>query len=164
MTGTSASWQARLELRFRAARDRTVLAERRHLGPLVVQRPFYPEGGICHVYLVHPPGGIVGGDALELQVQAEPGSHALITTSAATRFYRAGPHPHASLRQTLHVQDATLEWLPQETIVFDGARARSRTQVHLQGTSRFLGWEILCLGRPANAERFLHGDLHQDFE
>jgi urease accessory protein len=159
----SRSWHARLELEFRAAGERTILARRKHVGPLVVQRPFYPEGGICHVYLVHPPGGIVGGDALELQVQTQPGSHALLTTPAATRFYRAGPHPHASLHQQLHVQDATLEWLPQETIVFDGARARSRTAVHLHGDARFLGWEILCLGRPANAERFEQGDLHQDF-
>ncbi len=90
----------------------------------MVQRPFYPEGGTCHVYLLHPPGGVVGGDQLELQVQSEPGSHALITTPAATKFYRAGPHPHSLLQQNLQVRDATLEWLPQETIVFDGAEGK----------------------------------------
>jgi urease accessory protein len=163
MSAAAGSWHARLELEFQAAGERTILARRKHVGPLVVQRPFYPEGGICHVYLVHPPGGIVGGDALELQVQAQPGSHALITTPAATRFYRAGPHPRASLNQQLHVHDATLEWLPQETIVFDGARAHSRTSVHLHGDARFLGWEVLCLGRPANDEPFAQGELHQDF-
>ena len=159
----SASWQARLELEFQAAATRTVLARRSHRGPLVVQRPFYPEGGICHVYLVHPPGGIVGGDQLTLLAEAQPGSHALLTTPAATRFYRAGPHPAASLTQELRVNDAALEWLPQETIVFDGARATTRTQVHLQGAARFLGWEILCLGRPANNEVFQSGTLAQDF-
>src|SRR6187402_782414 len=122
---TSSSWHARLELGFSRSGSRTVLARRRHFGPLIVQRPFYPEGGICHVYLVHPPGGIVGGDQLALQVEVERDAHALLTTPAATRFYRAGPHPRAALNQQFVVQDAALEWLPQETIVFDGARAHS---------------------------------------
>jgi urease accessory protein len=160
---TSKSWQARLELGFRPAGGRTVLAHRRHLGPLVVQRPFYPEGPVCHVYLVHPPGGIVGGDALSLQVEVAPQAHALLTTPAATRFYRAGPHPRATLSQHLHCHDGALEWLPQETIVFEGARARSSTRVELGGEARFLGWEIACLGRPANGEGFASGELAQDF-
>lgn len=160
---SASAWQARLELEFQAAAGRTVLARRRHHGPLVVQRPFYPEGGICHVYLVHPPGGIVGGDQLSLHTTLQPQSHALLTTPAATRFYRAGPHPAASLQQALHVHDATLEWLPQETILFDGARARAATQVHLHGQARFAGWEITCLGRPANGETFRSGTLAQDF-
>ncbi|MET0279968.1 MAG: urease accessory protein UreD [Steroidobacteraceae bacterium] len=162
MTNPS-SWHARLELGFSQHGPRTVLARRRHVGPLIVQRPFYPEGGTCHVYLVHPPGGIVGGDAVELQVQVDPGAHALLTTPAATRFYRAGPHPHATLMQRLEAHDAALEWLPQETIVFDGARAHSSTRVQLHGDARFLGWEILCLGRPANGERLTCGELRQDF-
>ncbi len=157
------SWQARLDLKFRQGGGRTVLAERRHLGPLVVQRPFYPEGPICHVYLVHPPGGIVGGDQLSLHVEVEPQSHALLTTPAATRFYRAGPHPRATLAQQLSIRDGALEWLPQETIVFEGARARSTTRVELAGEARFLGWEIACLGRPANGEGFSAGELQQDF-
>lgn len=158
------SWQARLELSFRADGARTVLARRSHVGPLIVQRPFYPEGGTCHVYLVHPPGGIVGGDALELAVGVAPQAHALLTTPAATRFYRAGPHPHARLTQDLEVEDGVLEWLPQETIVFDGARARTATRVHLAGAApRFMGWEIACLGRPENGERLQAGELHQDF-
>jgi urease accessory protein len=160
---TGKSWQARLELGFRQAGGRTVLAHRRHLGPLVVQRPFYPEGPICHVYLVHPPGGIVGGDALSLQVEVEPQAHALLTTPAATRFYRAGPHPRATLAQHLLVRDGALEWLPQETIVFEGARAHSTTRVELSGEARFLGWEIACLGRPAIGEGFASGELAQDF-
>ncbi len=160
---SAAAWQARLELQFSLRGRRTVLTRRRHLGPLVVQRPFYPEGGICHVYLVHPPGGVVGGDQLRLDVEATPGSHALITTPAATKFYRAGPHPDAQLHQQLDVQDAALEWLPQETILFDGARARSRTEVRLQGSARFLGWEIACLGRPSNGETLRAGMLAQDF-
>lgn len=163
MRPAHSSWHARLELGFRNAGSRTVLAHRRHVGPLVVQRPFYPEGGTCHVYLLHPPGGIVGGDSLELQVRAEAGSHALITTPAATKFYRAGPHPHALLRQNLLVNDAILEWLPQETIVFDGAKVSAQTRVELAGQSSFIGWEISCLGRPAVQEKFTLGELRQDF-
>jgi urease accessory protein len=157
------SWQARLELQFQRSGARTILARRQHVGPLIVQRPFYPEGPTCHVYLVHPPGGVVGGDALSLQVQVDAQAHALLTTPAATRFYRAGPHPQATLNQHLTVRDGALEWLPQETIVFDGARVRTTTRVDLSGDARFLGWEIACLGRPANDECFQSGQLHQDF-
>ncbi|MEO8313665.1 MAG: urease accessory protein UreD [Pseudomonadota bacterium] len=163
MRPAHSSWKARLELGFRASGNRTVLGHRRHFGPLLVQRPFYPEGGICHVYLLHPPGGIVGGDLLELQVAVETDSHALITTPAATKFYRAGPHPHAVLRQNLQVTDAVLEWLPQEAIVFDGAKVRAQTRVDLHGKSSFIGWEIVCLGRPVVQEKFTTGALHQDF-
>lgn len=160
---SASSWQARLELEFEGIGARTVLARRRHIGPLVVQRPFYPEGaGICHVYLLHPPGGIVGGDDLELQLHCRAGAHALVTTPAATRFYRAGPHPQARLRQHLHVGDAALEWLPQKNIVFDGARAHASTSVHLHQDARFLGWEITCLGRPTNGETLHAGSLASD--
>jgi len=160
---SASAWHARLELGFSQRGARTVLSHRRHVGPLVVQRPFYPEGATCHVYLVHPPAGIVGGDSLELHAHVEPGAQALITTPAATRFYRAGPHPRATLSQHLQARDAALEWLPQENIFFDGARARVVTRVMLEGDARFIGWEIGCLGRPANEERFGSGSLQQDF-
>jgi urease accessory protein len=155
-------WRAQLSLQFRADAGRTRLAARQHHGPLIVQRPFYPEDGVCHVYLVHPPGGIVGGDELRLIAHAEPDSQVLITTPAATRFYRAGPHPDARLQQQLHVADAQLEWLPQETILFDGAAAICHTDVQLSGRSTFIGWEMFCLGRPACGEQFATGRLRQD--
>ena len=159
-----AGWQARLRLRLSARGGRTVLAERWHEGPLVVQRPFYPEGPVCHLYLVHPPGGVAGGDRLMLQVQAEPGSQGVITTPAATKIYRSFGARQASVEQALQVQDAMLEWLPQETIVFRGARARLSTRVKLSGQARFIGWEVLCLGRPACDEQFGSGSVSQDFE
>jgi urease accessory protein len=59
---------------------------------------------------------------------------------------------------------ASLEWLPQETIVFDGARARLGIQVELEGAASFLGWEVLCLGRPGAAETFRRGQIEQHFE
>jgi len=157
-------WEADLRLALRHDGARTVLASRAHRGPLVVQRPFYPEDDVCHLILVHPPGGIVSGDHLNLSVDARGGAHALVTTPAATKFYRARAGGAAHLVQRLDLDDARLEWLPQETIVFDGAQPRACTQVHLTARSRFVGWEILCLGRPASGERFANGSIHQDFE
>ncbi len=125
---TSSGWQAHLRLRFNgdiprflengdAPRPvgRTRLVERTHTGPLVVQRPFHPEGDPCHVYLVHPPGGVVGGDELRIDVQVDAGAHALITTPAATKFYRCDGRV-SSQTQELRAAGATLEWLPQENI------------------------------------------------
>jgi urease accessory protein len=157
-------WCAELSLRFAKAGDRTVLAERNHIGPLVVQRPFYPEGDVCHVYLVHPPGGIVGGDRLRLNVHVEDGAHAVVTTPAATKFYRAAAGTTAHLHQELHVAAGTLEWLPQETILFRDANARMATIVHLSRPSRFIGWEQTCYGRPACNETFESGKAAQCFE
>ena len=133
---TQAGWRASLRLALRAANGRTVLAERAHEGPLVVQRPFYPEGPVCHLYLVHPPGGVAGGDHLSLQLQLDPGAQGVLTTPAATKIYRSFGARIARVEQHLEVNDATLEWLPQETIVFRGARARLSTQVQLSGRAR----------------------------
>ena len=156
-------WHASLELEFAARGSRTVLARRSHIGPLVVQRPFYPEGSVCHIYLVHPPGGVVGGDRLELRARADDGSHALITTPAATKFYRSeGKLAHQL--QDLSLDAATFEWLPQETILFPEAYANIVTRVRLTERSRFIGWEIVCYGRPASGLAYASGRAHQDFE
>jgi urease accessory protein len=157
-------WRARLELRLAAAGGRTVLAGRQHEGPLLVQRPFYPEGPVCHLYLVHPPGGVAGGDHLSVRIDAGPATQALITTPAATKIYRSFAARVSQVEQQLVATDATLEWLPQETIVFRGAHARLTTRVNLAGRARFIGWEILCLGRPASREVFDAGCIAQDFE
>jgi len=158
------SWHAELRIRFARQGARTVLASRQHIGPLVVQRPFYPEGDVCHVYLVHPPGGIVGGDRLRLDATVEHDAHAVITTPAATKFYRTLPDRHAVLHQELQVQNATLEWLPQETIFFREARASMATIVRLDRHSRFIGWELTCYGRPACNELFDAGSARQHLE
>ena len=161
------SWKAELELGFARRAGRTVLAERRHDGPLVVQKPLYPEGGdVCHAIVVHPPAGIAGGDELALGVRAGEGAHALLTTPGAGKWYRSAG-PWAAQRLRFEVAGA-LEWLPQETIVFDGARARLETEVHLRGDAAYLGWEILCLGRTGSGEKFSRGEvrlstkLHRD--
>ena len=154
----AASWRAELALAFERRGTRTVLASRRHEGPLVVQKPLYPEGGdICHAIIVHPPAGIAGGD--ELHLAASLGTHAcaLLTTPGAAKWYRsAGPWATSSL--AFEVADgAALEWLPQETLVFDAARASMTTRVALTGSARYIGWEIVCLGRTGSGERFDRG-------
>jgi urease accessory protein len=155
------TWRAGLALAFERRGERTVLAERRHEGPLVVQKPLYPEGdAVCHAIVVHPPAGIAGGDELELAARAGVGAHALLTTPGAGKWYRSGG-PWASQALRFDV-DGALEWLPQETIVFEGARARLETEVRLAEGARYLGWEILCLGRTGSGERFGKGEVQLD--
>jgi urease accessory protein len=142
-----------------------VLAHRRHVGPLAVQRPFFPEGPeVCHVYLLHPPGGIVGGDRLRVEARVEAGARALLTTPAATKVYRTAG-PAASQENELHVADGgALEWLPQENILHDGADVALATRARLEGRARFLGLDVLCLGLPARGEAFARGRCRQDLE
>ena len=155
------SWKAELRLGFERRAGRTVLAERRHDGPLVVQKALYPEGdAVCHAIVVHPPAGIAGGDELELRAHAADGAHALLTTPGAGKWYRSGG-PWAQQKLRFEVAGA-LEWLPQETIVFDGARARLETEVRLHAQARYLGWEILCLGRTGSGETFGRGEVRLD--
>lgn len=156
-------WQAELELGFTRTESKTILARRRHHGPLAVQRPFYPEGGVCHVYLLHPPGGVVAGDKLAIRVNADTGAEALVTTPAAGKFYRSDG-PRACQAVALRVAEgAALEWLPQETIVFEGARVASDMRIELRSGARFVGWEILSLGRPAAGEGFAKGAARLDW-
>lgn len=150
----SSSWLAQLELGFENRRGGTVLAHRKRHGPLAVQRPFYPEGDVCHVYLLHPPGGVVGGDELSIKVSVEENARALITTPGAAKFYRS---EGAFARQNIEItvsHDAQLEWLPQENILFRGARFNQSTRINLAAGARFISSEIVCLGRLANGESF----------
>lgn len=138
----------------------TALVQREHYGPLRVQKALYPEGPeVCHAIILHPPGGIAGGDSLEISLAAAPGACALLTTPGAGKWYRSGGRTAQQLL-TVHVaRDAVVEWLPQETIVFDGADAKIHACVDLAAGGVFCGWEILCLGRTAADERFTYGRL-----
>ena len=151
-------WQAALSLAFERRGGRSVLAGNIHRGPLRVQKALYPEGdGVCQTIVLHPPSGIAGGDQLHISASVASSAHAQLTTPGAGKWYRSGG-AEASQRITFTVAEgATLEWLPQETIVFDGARARMETRVVLAADSRYIGWDILCLGRAAAGERFEHG-------
>lgn len=157
--GTAKGWTARLELEYTAREERTVLAGNRHRGPLVVQRPLYPEGGVCHTCILHPPGGVVGGDRLEIDVFAGPGTATLITTPGATKFYRSAGD-RAVQEQRLSVGDgAILEWFPQDNIFFPGADVEISTRIDLESGAQFMGREILCFGLPVNGQRFTGGRL-----
>jgi urease accessory protein len=153
------SWQASLALEFERRDAGTVLARREHRGPLRVQKALYPEGReVCHGIVLHPPAGIAGGDELAIDVGVSAGAHALLTTPGAGKWYRSGG-PWASQRIDLRVE-GNLEWLPQEQIIFDGALAQTRLTVELGAAARFIGLDILCLGRRASGERFARGSLH----
>ena len=150
-------WCAKLRLGFRKSPGKTLLADRFRQGPLAVQKALYPEGELCHVYLLHPPGGVAGGDTLDIAIGVAHDASALITTPGASKFYRSsGPWAHQY--QTLKVIDGSLEWLPQENILFPGANAGLSTSIQLSGHAKFIGWEIHCLGRPAVNERFDRGE------
>jgi urease accessory protein len=157
------SWQAELRLRFAERDGKTFLVERSHRGPLVVQKSFHPEGDVCHTCIVHPPGGVVGGDSLTLNVMAEPNARVLLTTPAATKFYRSDVRV-ATQSQSLTANEAFLEWLPQETIYYRDAKAVNEVSVHLSKQSHFIGWEVACLGLPARKEAFDSGHLALNWE
>jgi len=159
-TAWSSPWCAELEVEIVNTPFGTRLGQRRHLGPLRIQRPFFPEGPeLLHLYLLHPPGGVVGGDHLNTRIDTRPDAHALLTTPAAQKIYRS--LGSTSLVQTvLHAEArATLEWLPSETIVYDGAVAQSELRVFLDPDASFIGWEVICLGRPASDSPFAAGNI-----
>jgi urease accessory protein len=154
-----AGWRASLSLGFERRDARTVLAHRRHEGPLVVQKALHPEGeGICHAIVLHPPSGLVGGDELRLDVTVGEGASALLTTPGAAKWYRStGRASSQSVRLAIGA-DACLEWLPQENILFDGALARCRWSAELAPGARLIAWDLYCLGRTASGERFETGE------
>jgi urease accessory protein len=158
-------WCAELELWLERRGSKTQLVRRRHAGPLVVQRPFHPEvDGTAHIYLLHPPGGVAGGDLLETICHFESGTRAVLTTPGATKFYRSDRQ--SKQRTVINVgARAVCEYLPQEAIVFDGANARIETCVVLaDANATYVGWEFLSLGRPAAGECFANGSVQQRIE
>ncbi len=158
-TTDDGGWQARLALVFAQHGSDTVLEHSRHYGPLRIQRPFYPEGNLAHVYILHPPGGVVGGDKLTISLDVTDEAQVLITTPGSGKFYSSAGKP-AQLEQHLHVcAGSSLEWLPQENILFAGARLQVDTRIDLEDDAIFIGWDMTCLGRPASHERFERGTL-----
>ena len=148
------SWPAELELAYARHGKRTTPVRRRHLGPLRVQKHLYAEGPeVCQHIIVHPPGGIAGGDRLDISATVGSGAWAQLTSPGAAKWYRAAGPAYQSL--TLRVEaGATLEWLPQETIIYAAAQAELTTYIELLGDAKLLYWDIVALGRPASGERF----------
>ena len=166
MSNTSQQgWVAKLELNFSASQSKTFLSKREHIGPLTIQRPFYPEQGLCHLYILHPPGGVVGGDQLSIGIKTNAKSSALITTPGATKIYRSSGNKRSIINQNFYIDsNSTLEWLPMETIIFPGARSKFSTKFSLFGNAKVAAWEIHCLGRPVINESFNTGKLEFSFE
>jgi len=156
-------WLAHFSAEFISMDSCTRLGRTSHYGPLRVQRPFFPEGNdLQHLYLLHPPGGLVGGDQLSIDLKLGPKTRVLMTTPSAGKFYRNITAFDQGQHVCLKVGDgASLEWLPMENIIFSGASAHLSTQVELQGDGIFIGWEITCLGRKASEETFSSGSLKQ---
>ena len=155
-------WEATLQLAFQRRGERSVLARRSSFGPLAIQKALYPEGDrVCHAILLHPPGGIAGGDRLEISIEVETGAHALLTTPGATKWYRTAG-AQASQRVGISVgRNAICEWMPQENIFFDSAHAQNALTVDLHEGAVFCGWDVVCLGRTASGERFRAGQIRQ---
>lgn len=162
------SWHAELELGYARFGDSTRPVQRRHKGPLRVQKHLYAEGPeVCQHIIVHPPGGIAGGDRLDISASVGTDAWAQITSPGAAKWYRAAGSAYQKLDLRV-AAGATLEWLPQETIIFSDAQAELSTSVDLEGNARLFYWDVVALGRPASGERFdlghfqAHLDIRRD--
>jgi len=158
-------WHGKLNLVYAHRHNATQLIYTHQQAPLKVQRPFYPEGSkICHSVILHTAGGVVGGDRLSSNIHLEPHTEALITTAAASKIYRSNG---LQARQKIQIQveaGACLEWLPQETILFNGAIYQQDLRVELATGANFLGWEITRFGRSARGEKFDKGQWRSHTE
>lgn len=159
---TTRTWNARLEVGMAVRGESSVAVHRRHNGPLRLQKPLYPEGpDVAHLLVVHPPAGIAGGDRLEIDIDVAAQACALVTTPGATKWYRSDG-ARAVQDITLSIaRGACLEWLPQESIVFDGAAAETSTSIACERDATCIGWDIVALGRRASGERFARGTFRQ---
>ena len=158
------SWHASLQLDYALRAERTV-AHFLHDGPLRVLQSLYPEGdAICHNVLVHPPGGLVGGDTLDIRITAGDASHGLITTPGATRFYRS--NNELALQRT-HITlsgQARLEWLPLEAICYNNCLAENHLTLTLASQAEFIGWDVTAFGLPHAQQPFEVGSFLQHIE
>jgi urease accessory protein len=158
------SWHARLALDYRIEAGRCV-ARFEHDGPLRILQTLYPEGdGVCHNVLVHPPGGLVGGDTLEIAIRAATGSHGLVTTPGATRFYRSQGEPAVQRTHITLDEGARLEWLPLEAICHSGCRAENHLTLAVASGAELIGWDVTALGLPESRLPFAQGSMLQHLE
>ncbi len=167
--GTNKShWYAKLALELGHSAHGTQLLRTRRTGPLSVQKAFYPEGNDCaHLYLLHPPAGIVSGDELHIEIDLQQNAHGFVTTPGANRFYRArtdhsiGDPKQVQFTHLNLAANSVCEHFPLETLVYDQAQAENRVEIRLQPNSVYCGWDISCLGLPSSAQPFVSGSFNQ---
>lgn len=161
----SHGWLAQLHLDYAYRDNRSYLAHKRHAGPLTMQKTLYPEGtALCHGIILHPPGGVAGGDNLALNVNLQAQTQVLLTTPGAGKWYHAHETPASQNIMFTLAEHAQLEWFPQENILFNGSQATMQTQVNLQRNARFATWDIFCLGRQASQEQWQQGHYRQHLQ
>ena len=158
------AWNATLSLDYSLQAGKTV-AHFRHDGPLRILQSLYPEGdAVCHNVLVHPPGGLVGGDTLDIAVTGATGSHGLVTTPGATRFYKSLGEP-ALQRTRISLQaGARAEWLPMEALCYSGCLAENHLTLDLAPGAELMGWDVTALGLPSANQPFTQGSFCQHIE
>ncbi|WP_218241478.1 urease accessory protein UreD [Comamonas fluminis] len=158
------TWHAKLALNYALQADKTSV-HFTHDGPLRILKSLYPEGpGICHNVLVHPPGGLVGGDVLDIDVEVEAGAHALVTTPGATRFYKSNGKQALQRTKLKLLQGARLEWLPLEAIAYNACDAVNHLEFDLAEDAQLLTWDVTALGLPLAAQPFEDGVFEQHIE
>ena len=157
-------WHASLQLDYTLEGTRTV-ARHGHNGPLRILQSLYPEGdAVCHNVLVHPPGGLVGGDTLDITAAVGPGAHGLVTTPGATRFYRSTGE-RALQRTHLSLAEGTrLEWLPLEALCYNACNAENHLTLNLAPGAECMGWDVTALGLPHAGQPFETGRFVQHIE
>lgn len=161
----SGSWQGTLQLTFGVEQGTTRVLHSHVKAPLKVQRPFYPEGlEVCHSVILHTAGGVVGGDQLATRLELQPKAHALVTTAAAGKIYRTNGLEAQQMIDVHIAPNACLEWLPQETIVFEQAKYRQQMRIHLEPGATWIGWDMTRFGRTARGEQFLAGEWRSQTE
>lgn len=158
------SWHAHLSLHYAYERERSV-ARYRHEGPLRILQSLYPEGdAICHNVLVHPPGGLVGGDVMDIQLTVAGNAHGLVTTPGATRYYRTEQGAATNSVQARLEDGARLEWLPLESLAYPGCDAINRIEFQLAATAELMAWDITALGLDHAHAPFACGRFLQHME
>jgi len=158
------TWHASLELDYTLSAGRTQV-QHRHTGPLRILQSLYPEGdAVCHNVLVHPPGGLVGGDTLDICATVASGAHGLVTTPGATRFYRSLGEQALQRSRVSLADGARLEWLPLETLCYSGCLAHNHLTMNLAPGAEMMGWDVTALGLPNAGLPFVEGYLEQHIE
>lgn len=152
------TWLASIKLEFRKDNDKTLMIRNLHYGPLVVQKPFYPEIA-CHIYLLHPPGGVASCDHLSVEAKANEHSQVLITTPGATKFYK-GDNNYSLFEQNFYVEnDASLEYLPAQNIFYKGTHTKVKTTFYLKDNSRFAFRDVSKCGMKDEERPFENSSL-----